>query len=237
MTRVMVDKYRAEIADFLAPARCHWCGARCADVACASCAAALPWNAPACRCCALPLGFSSSLSACNACLSDAPPQDRAWAAFRYEAPVAEGIRELKFHARLAPAHVLGRLMAQRLAARAEPLPELLVPVPLHDARLRRRGYNQALEISRELARRLSLRVLPHAARRSRPTLEQTRLDAAERRRNVRGAFTVEEDALRNRHVALLDDVITTGATLAELARAARAAGARRIEVWAAARVA
>jgi ComF family protein len=143
--------------------------------------------------------------------------------------------DLKFHGRLAPAHLLGGLMARRLARRPEPLPELLVPVPLSPGRLRRRGYNQALELGRELARLLSLRLAPSAARRVRPTLEQTSLDAAARRRNVRGAFAMDAGAVAGRHVALLDDVVTTGATMAELARATRAAGAARIEAWAAAR--
>jgi ComF family protein len=125
-------------------------------------------------------------------------------------------------------------MAQRLARRAEPLPELLLPVPLHAARLRHRGYNQAVEIGRVVADRLGIGLAPAGARRLRPTREQTALSAAERRRNIRGAFTVDA-AVRGRHIALLDDVITTGTTLAELARAARRAGASRIEAWAVAR--
>jgi ComF family protein len=233
----MVDNFRAGFMDFLAPLRCHWCGLETAgDPVCAPCAMSLPWNTSACRACALPLAAAVEDGACADCLRDSPPQDRSWAAFRYEAPVAHGILELKFRGRLAPARVLGHLMAERLARRAAPMPELLIPVPLHARRLRRRGYNQALELGRELARRLSLRLAPLAARRTRATGEQTRLDAAGRRRNVRGAFMVDARAVRDRHVALLDDVITTGATVAELARAARAAGAARIEVWSAARV-
>lgn len=127
-------------------------------------------------------------------------------------------------------------MARRLSHRPEPLPDLLVPVPLSTARLRRRGYNQALELGRALAGLLALRLAPGAARRTRDTREQTRLDAAQRRGNVRGAFAVDAAAVRGRHVALLDDVITTGATMAELAAAVRAAGATRIEAWSAARV-
>jgi ComF family protein len=141
---------------------------------------------------------------------------------------------LKFNGQLGPAQLLGTLMAQRLAARGAPLPELLIPVPLHAARLQRRGYNQALELGRVLAGQLSLQLAPTGARRLRPTREQTALSAAERRRNVRGAFAVST-AVRGRHVALLDDVITTGNTVAELARAARKAGAARVEVWAVAR--
>lgn len=234
MMATMVDKFSGQVLGLLAPARCHWCAQHSAGaVACASCVAALPWNARACRSCALPLPAGD---VCVACAREAPPQDGSWAAFRYDAPVSQAIVELKFHGRLAPAHVVGELMAERLARRPQPLPEILIPVPLHAQRLRRRGYNQAHELARQLSRRLSLRLVPRAAHRLRATGEQTRLGAAARRRNVRGAFVVDGDAVLGRHVALLDDVITTGATTAELARAARAAGAARIEVWAAARV-
>ena len=234
MASLIVDKLRAGILDTLAPLRCHGCRLPALAPLCEPCAAALPWNEHACRACALPLGPGPAGRACAACLTEAPEQDRTWAAFLYRAPVAQQIVELKFRGRLASAHVLGTLLAERLARRAEPLPELLVPVPLHPARLRRRGYNQAVELGRALCRRLATELHPAAARRVRATGEQTRLDAAARRRNVRGAFEVDA-VVRGRHVALLDDVVTTGATVAELAAAARAAGARRVEVWAVAR--
>ena len=232
-----VDNLVRRFADGLAPMRCHFCGARCSNSpACDACTRALPWNVSACRACAMPLPCGHAASVCAACLGDAPPQDRTWAAFRYEPPVSQAILDLKFHGVLAPAHVLGRLMLEHLARRSAPLPELLIPVPLHAGRLRRRGYNQAQELARELAAGLTLRLESRAARRQQATLEQTRLDAAGRRRNVHGAFVVDRARVEGRHVALLDDVITTGATLAELARTARAAGAARVEAWAAARV-
>ncbi|MGQ0587712.1 MAG: ComF family protein [Gammaproteobacteria bacterium] len=233
----MVDNILAGLVDFLAPVRCFWCGGSSAgSPACAGCRDALPWNLPACRSCAMPLGSGDPASVCGDCLRDAPPQHGSWAAFCYRPPVAQAIVELKFHGRLAGARTLGCLMAGRLARRALPMPQLLVPMPLHAHRLRRRGYNQALELGRELARTLSVPIAPAAARRVRATLEQTRLDGAARRRNVQGAFAVDPEQVRGRHVALLDDVITTGATAAELVRTTLAAGAARVEVWAAARV-
>ena len=236
MMTMMVDNIRGELLALLAPSRCYWCAglSPCAP-ACARCAAALPHNLRACRACAMPLPSATPLSVCAHCLDEAPPQDHSWAAFRYEDPVALALVELKFRGRLAPAHLLGHLMAEALARRAAPLPELLIPVPLHARRLRQRGYNQSLELGREVARRLSLRLEPAAARRVRATGEQTRLDAAMRKRNVRGVFAADGARVRGRHVALLDDVITTGATVAELARTLRAAGAARIEAWAVAR--
>lgn len=233
----MVDNFSSELLDVLAPSRCFWCRRLTPrEEVCEACERALPWNAHACRACGIPLDTGAAAGACGDCLRNCPPQDRSWAAFRYDAPIAQAIVDLKFHGRLMPAQVVGALMARRLARRAEPLPELLIPVPLSAARLRRRGYNQALELGRALTTVLGLRLVPGAARRARDTREQTRLDAAQRRHNVRGAFTVDAAAVRGRHVALLDDVITTGATMAELAQAVRGAGAARIEAWAAARV-
>jgi ComF family protein len=238
MRNRMVDRIQRELLEVLAPSRCYWCrrlvGA--GRGGCPACSDALPWHEHACRACSAPIAAGRDASICTSCLEDAPPQDRSWAAFRYEAPIAQAIIDLKFHGRLTPAHILGRLMGERLARRAEPLPELLIPVPLATARLRQRGYNQALQLGRALSGRLALRLVPAAARRTRETGEQTRLDAAARRRNVRDAFAVDAAIVRGRHVALLDDVVTTGATMAELARAARAAGAARVEGWAVARV-
>lgn len=234
MTITLVDNLMAGLLEALVPLRCHGCRLPSSAPLCGRCNAALPWNEHACRSCALPLGPGPQGRACAACLTVAPEQDRTWTGFVYRAPVAQQVVQLKFRGQLAFAHVLGALLAERLALRPEPLPELLVPVPLHPGRLRQRGYNQAVELGRELSRRLAIELRPAAARRVRSTVEQTRLDAAARRRNVRGAFEVDA-VVRNRHVALLDDVITTGATVAELAAAARIAGARRVEVWAVAR--
>lgn len=235
MGKPVFDKFAAGLLDLLAPRRCHGCGGPVGtQPLCERCAESLPWNEHACRACALPLAPGPAGRACAACLVECPEQDRSWTAFAYREPISRQIVDLKFHGRFAAGHVLGALMAARLARRPEPLPELLIPVPLHPSRLRRRGYNQALELGRELSRRLSIPVRPGAARRQRATGEQTRLEAAARRRNVRGAFAVAPE-VRDRHVALLDDVVTTGATVAELAAAARQAGARWIEVWAAAR--
>ena len=177
---------------------------------------------------------SAASTVCAACLESSPPQDCTWAAFRYEPPVMQQVVALKFRADFQPARTLGALMAERLAARPAPLPDLLIPVPLHPSRLQRRGYNQALEVARELAARLSLPWRADLARRVRVTREQTDLTAAERRSNVRGVFAADR-RVRGRHVALLDDVITTGATIAELAHVMRKAGAARVEAWAVAR--
>jgi ComF family protein len=112
---------------------------------------------------------------------------------------------------------------------------LILPVPLHRARLRQRGFNQALELARPLGRSLGVPVRHGLLLRARATAAQSELDAAARRRNVRGAFAVHAGAALPSHVAVLDDVMTTGATLAECVRALKRAGAQRVDVWALAR--
>ena len=115
------------------------------------------------------------------------------------------------------------------------MPQLIVPVPLHRARLRQRGYNQALELARPLAHALRLPLRHDLLHRIRSTHAQTELGAIARRRNVRDAFHVPSGAALPAHVALLDDVMTTGATLAECARVLRRAGVQRVDLWALAR--
>lgn len=233
-----VDKYLEGALNLLAPRRCCWCQARIArGHSCEPCRAQLPWNRVACDRCALPLaGPPAPGRLCPSCSATPPPQDRAFVPLRYEAPVAARILDLKFHGQLQLAAIFADLLVPGLANRPDPLPDLLVPVPLHRHRLFGRGYNQALEIGRALAAVLAVPLRPDAARRRSPTAEQTRLSAAQRQRNVRGAFSFSAIA-HGRSIALLDDVVTTGATAAELARSARAAGAVRVEVWAVARAA
>lgn len=209
------------------PARCEYCGAKGATV-CTACARDLPWNRTACRFCALPLNAPGT---CAACLESTPPFDSAFAAFRLEVPVQAQIHALKYRAQFRHAQRLGELMARNVASRAEPLPALLIPVPLHATRLRLRGYNQSQEFARVLMQTLNIKLVATAAQRVRATDDQIGKSAVERRRNVKGAFEIARP-LAGLHIALLDDVMTTGATLSELARVCRKAGATRIEAWA-----
>jgi ComF family protein len=218
----------------LLPARCLLCAEAGADGLdlCAACAAALPWNRAACARCGLPLPAPEP--ACRRCLRAPPAFAATYAPWRYAFPLDRLLPRLKFHGDLAA----GALVAARMreALRAAPRPQALVPVPLHRARLRERGYDQALELARPLARGLGLALRTDLLRRTRATAAQSDLAAAARRRNVRGAFVVDTCAGVPAHVALVDDVMTTGATLGECARALRAAGVARVDVWVAARV-
>ncbi len=218
---------------WLLPWRCLLCGApgeRGADL-CADCAAELPRNRSCCARCALPLAVPAAL--CGACLRRAPPWDAAWAPFRYGWPLDRLESRFKFGRDLAAGRALATLWQRE--PMPVPKPELLLPVPLHRARLRQRGYNQALELAKPLARELGVPLRHDLLQRSRATGAQTELDALARRRNVRGAFALRTGTALPAHVAILDDVMTTGATLAECARVLKRAGVARVDVWALAR--
>ena len=189
----------------------------------------------ACPRCALP--FEADLgagTACGRCLRKPPPWDAAFAPFVYRFPVDHLLRQLKFRRRLVVGRVLGLAMAQAVVEDGRPLPELIVPVPLHRGREASRGFNQSTELARALGRALDIEVDTHLCVRVRRTREQSSLDARQRRLNVRGSFGLLA-APRAAHVAIVDDVLTTGSTAAELTRLLSRAGVGRIEVWCCAR--
>ncbi|MFC5582655.1 ComF family protein [Rhodanobacter terrae] len=221
------------LRQFVLPLRCLLCGAAGADGIdlCADCAAELPRNRSCCLRCALPLATPAPL--CGKCQRRTPPWDAAWAPFRYGWPLDRLESRYKFGADLAAGRVLSTLWRRELRP-IEP-PQLLLTVPLHLGRLRQRGYNQALELARPFARELDVPLHHDVLQRVRRTDAQTELDALGRRRNVRGAFALRAGIALPAHVAILDDVMTTGATLAECARVLRRAGVPRVDVWALAR--
>jgi ComF family protein len=145
------------------------------------------------------------------------------------------VQRFKYQGELAVGRVLGDLMARSLAARTTELPQALVPVPLARAKQRERGFNQALELARPIGRALTLPIRMDLCTRVRVTQDQAGLAAGDRRRNVRGAFAATS-ADMPRHLALIDDVLTTGSTCDELARVLKRAGCERVEVWVCARV-
>ena len=179
--------------------------------------------------CALP---SPDGQICGACLRHPPAWQRTRAALLYAFPVDGLIGALKYRGDLS----LAPLLADCLAGNVEPgAVEVLLPLPLHPARLAARGFNQAAELARPLARRLCLPLLPSATRRLRDTPPQAGLDRAARLKNLRGAFAVEREQVKGRRIAVLDDVMTSGATLGELARTLKQAGALEVECWVIAR--
>lgn len=201
---------------------------------CPVCTADLPWLGHACRRCALPLPANAG-DTCGPCLRRPSPVERTICALRYEAPVSGLVAGFKFHRNLAAGAALAELLTTALSAAGIPEnpPKVLLPVPLHASRLRQRGYNQALELAKPLARYLQRPVLPQAVVRQLATADQIGLSALQRRRNLRNAFAV--CAALPGHVAIIDDVLTTGATVLTLARTLRKAGVQRVDVWCLAR--
>jgi len=156
------------------------------------------------------------------------------AAFVYARPLDRLLPRFKFHGDLAAGRLLSQLMGEACAT--WPRPDALVAVPLHRSRLRQRGYDQALELARPLARMLRLPLRHDLLHRRHPTAAQSDLGAVARRRNVRNAFVADTAHALPAHVVLVDDVMTTGATLHAAANALRRAGVARIDAWVCARV-
>ena len=229
-----VDAARRAPLRWLFALHCMVCGEAGQDGRdlCSACHAALPWQGPACLRCALPL---PSAGTCGACLQQSPPLTEAHAAFDYAFPLDRLLPRLKFHRDFASGRVLAQAMADHCANLVQP--DALLPLPLHRERLRRRGYDQALELARPLARSLNLPLADGLLQRYKSTRAQSRLDAAARTRNLRGAFRVVAGASMPAHVVLVDDVMTTGATLHAAARVLIAGGAQRVDAWVCARVA
>lgn len=205
---------------------CFLCRGAAETVLCAACEADLPRLAgPRCPRCALE---SPRGEICGRCLSEAPHYDATVAALAYEFPADALVHSLKFRGELALAEYLGGMLARCIPAAGV---DRIVPVPLSADRLRSRGYNQAVEIARHVARgRMDLELCV----RERDTPAQMDLPYAERRRNVRGAFRCTRGLL-GASVAVVDDVMTTGATLDEIAQVLKKAGAARVVNWVVAR--
>jgi len=198
---------------------------------CADCERDLPRldKSGLCPRCALPCAGGAL---CGTCLAAPPRFDATIAALAYRFPADVLIQALKFHGTLAVAALLGRVLAQCIAGSA-PV-DAVVPVPLSAPRLRARGYNQSMEIARTVAGTAGSKLEPWLCERIRDTPAQVDLPPAERARNVRGAFRCPR-ALEGITVAVVDDVMTTGATLDEIAGALKRMGASRVVNWVAAR--
>ena len=217
------------LLDALLPSCCALCGGHARAAVCADCEQAYVTPTPRCPCCANPTGALDSTRHCGACLGQAPPFDATWAACDYAAPLDSLVLQLKFGAQLALAPWMARVLHAAIGSGARALPDVLCPVPLGPARLIERGYNQALEVARPLARALGVPVVPQLLHRLRETAPQSGAGPGDRRRNVRGAFGVTSTVdVFGRHVGVVDDVMSSGHTLAEIAAVLKGAGAARV---------
>jgi ComF family protein len=166
-----------------------------------------------------------------------PPFDMTMAPLAYAGSVRYLLTQFKFHARLSHAVPLVHVLREAVVGRDAALdtPQALIPVPIHRKRLAERGFNQSVELARPLARDLQIPLLLDAVQRQRATVPQFQLSGDERVVNVRGAFVLRAGTVLPKHVAIVDDVLTTGATVRELAKLLRKHGCERVEVWCAAR--
>jgi ComF family protein len=212
----------------LLPRDCFLCGAACEDVfLCADCSTRLPTlPAQCCPVCALPTPMAE---VCGACLQHAPHFDATHALWRYDFPIDKLVQSIKYSHRLSSVDFFAQAMAQLLEkTTTRPLPDWVLPVPLSAERLRERGFNQSVELARPLARALGVPLELHAVQRPRHTAPQAGLPWKERAKNIRHAFECLTD-FSGKTVLVIDDVMTTGATLNELARVLKMHGAVRVE--------
>lgn len=226
----------SRIAALLLPRRCVFCGTALLASEqgfCAGCDADLERIACGCPLCAVAMPDNTAPGIpCPACQRAPPPFAASVVPFRYTFPLDAAIRAFKFRRRLEYAAAFGALLADAASA-LPPGIDALLPVPLHRLRQLRRGYNQALEMARPVARAGGLPIVTNV-RRVRHTPYQSGLDAAKRRSNLRGAFRID-GSLTARHVVIVDDVVTTGATCRGLAHLLLASGVEEVSVLALAR--
>lgn len=221
---------RLNIAQLFSHKHCVLCQAPNHQDICNACLQDLPGLPPVhCPSCLLPM---TSPEICGTCLRNPPAWSHIRAALRYTFPADALVQALKYRSDLPLAPILAGLLLGRF--RDDPLPDYIIPVPLHPARLRERGFNQALEISRHLCRQTGVELLSAACTRIRSTPSQTELPWKNRPQNVRNAFTCNRN-FSGKRVAIVDDVMTSGATLNELAKVIRRHGATDVRAWVIAR--
>jgi ComF family protein len=222
------------------PKQCLFCGISLRQrlAICVPCFKDLPSLPDHCPQCArfMPASKASALP-CGMCLKNQPDFHKVYALFPYQPPIIHLILKLKFMDRLDYAQTFGELLAERVSLdwyANLPLPDILIPMPLHVQRLRARGFNQALEIARPIARRLKLPLDTTGIERIKPTLPQSGLSALERRKNIKGAFKIKHD-YSGKRIAVIDDVVTTGSTINALCASLKHNGAQHIDIWTVAR--
>lgn len=215
------------IIDQLFPRTCLLC--QTAEVPlCDACRADLPWLPDhACPVCAQPTPGGNT---CGHCLKETPAFDRTHALFAYGFPIDKLIQRLKYGENLALAPLLGGLLAEYVVNK----PDIWLPMPLHANRLKERGFNQAVEITRELSQQTGIAMQAAWAARERDTPPQAGLKRDARRKNMRGAFRCNPN-VSGLHIGIVDDVMTTGSTLDALAETLKRAGAKEVSCFVVAR--
>ncbi len=216
----------------LAPSQCEVCRQWAGQPLCGSCTSRFAATVPRCGRCGLRIGLAGA--ACGGCLREQPPFEHTACATDYGFPWDSLIADFKFNGREDLAGPLARLLSAAVAGAGHPAPDLVLPVPLSPPRLAQRGYNQAWELARRAARLQGRPARHDILLRPGDTAHQAELSRAERQRNLAAAFMVDprqRPALRGRRVALVDDVMTTGATAREATQTLLRAGAAAVDLW------
>lgn len=214
---------------------CLLCDSHCINqqYICDDCFSTLPINTHYCKRCGLPLSDSTI---CNACVISPPPLDNTLTLFDYQTPIPELIWKLKYNGDLKIARWFGNCWIDMIKKHyaENTLPQLIMPVPLHHQRLKERGFNQALEIAKPIGQHFNIPIDTHTCIRLKNTVAQSTLTAKKRRSNVTHAFALSYRPHVN-HIAILDDVMTTGSTVSAIATLLKMAGVQQIDVWCCAR--
>jgi len=231
------------LLDFFFPPHCLLCGSDhrllSGSYICQPCFYDLPVNSHSCQRCGVPLKEYASpveLAMCGQCLAVPPGFDSCWSPFIYAQPLEWVIRRFKFNASLAFAPMLANLMIQQMPAalRDGCKADAIIPMPLHNKRLRQRGFNQSLLLAKPIAKALGLKIDRGCCQRVKDTAHQTGKNARQRQQNIKGAFKFNN--INNyKHLIIIDDVVTTGASVAELSRTLKLSGVSRVDVWSLAR--
>lgn len=225
----------AHFAAWWLPRVCVACGFISDNVyvdLCSFCKRNLPWIDLRCYKCGAKIKTAHDGILCHECINYAPPYDRLCALFSYDPPLNKLINRLKFNRDLYPGKLFASLLRQAIQEQwysNQILPEVIIPMPLHTKRQQQRGYNQALEISLPIAKALKIPIDLKTCKRIRNTPPQARLNKAQRSTNLAGAFAAER--CNYEHVALVDDVVTTGSTISALSKVLLASGVKQIDVW------
>ena len=231
----MVNNWINIIQEYCLPPTCLFCNEPSHNPRdlCSFCEKALPRNKDCCIHCGQPMTLANNPSNCGQCLTNPPYFDSTLAPFRYQRTVRYAIQSFKYHNNYTFARLLGELLASEIATE-KTLPQRLIPVPLHASRYRERGFNQAFEIAKIISQHHKIPVDNYSLQRRRPTDYQSHLKAKSRSQNIKNAFLLSQKITVS-HVAIIDDVMTTGNTVNELARMLKTAGVQNVDVWVCAR--
>lgn len=224
----------SRLLQFFYPTHCVLCKEKTSDYFCNDCFDLLPWIKNSCIRCGDSLFDNQNHSICNHCIAHPPIFDIPVIPFSYQKPISNMIMFLKFNQKIIYSRILAKLMINHIEKNSMSLPDMIIPIPLHPNRLRERGFNQALEIAKPMGKYFNVKVDFMSCHRIKNTEPQSLLPAQKRKDNIKNVFEVKKN-ITTKHVAILDDVVTTGNTINEFSSILKKAGVEKIQIWSCAR--